>query len=83
MFGVLDHSELTPIQFVGMSGHVWCPASPWIMLEAPSSLEGLMPEFVRDNAGKAFEFMVESTNNERKSGGLPSIEEMFAGEWTL
>lgn len=39
-----------------------------------------MPEFVRDNAGKAFEFMVEKTDEERKAAGLGSIEETFAGE---
>lgn len=39
-----------------------------------------MPEFVRDNAGKAFEFMVDSVNEQRKEAGLPSIEDVFAGE---
>lgn len=39
-----------------------------------------MPEFVRDNAGKAFEFMVDSINEERKSAGMMSIEDMFTGK---
>lgn len=39
-----------------------------------------MPEFVRDNAGKAFEFMVEKVDGERKAAGLSTIEECFAGE---
>lgn len=47
---------------------------------APEKLDSLMPEFVRDNAGKAFEFMVDTANEERKAAGLGSVEEMFAGE---
>lgn len=39
-----------------------------------------MPEFVRDNAGKAFEFMVEKVDEDRKTAGLGTIAEMFAGE---
>lgn len=39
-----------------------------------------MPEFVRDNAGKAFEFMVDSVDEERKAAGMKSIQETFAGE---
>lgn len=39
-----------------------------------------MPEFVRDNAGKAFEFMVEKANEDRKAAGLGTVEDMFAGE---
>ena len=39
-----------------------------------------MPEFVRDNAGKAFEFMVEKVDEDRKAAGLGTIAEMFAGE---
>ena len=47
---------------------------------APDKLDNLMPEFVRDNAGKAFEFMVETVDEERKAAGMGSVEEMFAGE---
>lgn len=39
-----------------------------------------MPEFVRDNAGKAFEFMVEKVDEDRKTAGLSTISEAFAGE---
>lgn len=39
-----------------------------------------MPEFVRDNAGKAFEFMVEKADEDRKAAGLGTIAESFAGE---
>lgn len=39
-----------------------------------------MPEFVRDNAGKAFEFMVETVDDERKSAGMNSVQESFEGE---
>lgn len=39
-----------------------------------------MPEFVRDNAGKAFEFMVDSVDEERKAAGMKSIQEMFECE---
>lgn len=39
-----------------------------------------MPEFVRDNAGKAFEFMVEQVDEDRKAAGLPSCQETFEGE---
>lgn len=46
---------------------------------APDKLDSLMPEFVRDNAGKAFEFMVDTANEDRKAAGLCSVEEMFAG----
>lgn len=41
-----------------------------------------MPEFVRDNAGKAFEFMVEKVEEERKAAGMSTIEEAFKGENT-
>lgn len=47
---------------------------------APEKLDELMPEFVRDNAGKAFEFMVEKVDEDRKAAGLGTIAEMFAGE---
>lgn len=47
---------------------------------APDKLDALMPEFVRDNAGKAFEFMVEKTDEDRKAAGLDTIAESFAGE---
>lgn len=47
---------------------------------APAKLDSLMPEFVRDNAGKAFEFMVDSVDEERKAAGLISVQDMFAGE---
>lgn len=46
----------------------------------PEQLEGLMPEFIRNNAGKAFEFMVEKVDEDRKSAGLGTVEEAFAGE---
>lgn len=39
-----------------------------------------MPEFVRDNAGKAFEFMVEKVDEDRKAAGMSTIAEAFAGE---
>lgn len=39
-----------------------------------------MPEFIRNNAGKAFEFMVEKVNEDRKAAGLGTVEEAFAGE---
>lgn len=32
-----------------------------------------MPEFVRSNAGKAFEFMLEVVEEDRKAAGLPDI----------
>lgn len=47
---------------------------------APDKLDALMPEFVRDNAGKAFEFMVEKADEDRKAAGLGTIAESFAGE---
>lgn len=47
---------------------------------APEKLDELMPEFVRDNAGKAFEFMVEKVDEDRKAAGLGTVAEMFAGE---
>lgn len=47
---------------------------------APDKLDALMPEFVRDNAGKAFEFMVDTVDEERKAKGMDSIQESFAGE---
>lgn len=52
----------------------------YTLFVAPSKLESLMPEFVRDNAGKAFEFMVEVVDEERKAAGMKSIQEVFAGE---
>ncbi len=39
-----------------------------------------MPEFVRDNAGKAFEFMVDKVDEDRKTAGMSTIAEAFAGE---
>lgn len=47
---------------------------------APAKLDELMPEFVRDNAGKAFEFMVEKVDEDRKAASLGTVAEMFAGE---
>ena len=55
----------------------WCGAIAGV---APDQLEGLMPEFIRDNAGKAFEFMVENVNKNRKEAGLCTVEEAFSGE---
>lgn len=54
----------------------------YVCTAAPDKLDALMPEFVRDNAGKAFEFMVETADEDRKAAGLGTIAEMFAGERT-
>ena len=40
--------------------------------------EECMRTYVRDNAGKAFEFMVDVVEEDRKKAGLPSIEEVRA-----
>lgn len=56
-----------------VTSYTICPA-------APDKLDALMPEFVRDNAGKAFEFMVEKVDEDRKAAGLGTIAESFAGE---
>lgn len=37
-----------------------------------------MESYVRDNAGKAFEFMVDVVEEDRKAAGLPGIEEVRA-----
>jgi hypothetical protein len=45
-----------------------------INLTAASDLEGQVTEYVRNNAGKAFEFMLEVCEEDRTKAGLPSIE---------
>jgi hypothetical protein len=48
-----------------------------------------LPEYVRNNAGKAFEFMVDAVNEDREKAGLGSAEELrqvkeltlFVAEW--
>lgn len=49
--------------------------APYLFGAAPDNLEAQVSEFVRDNAGKAFEFMVEANDEKRKASGLPSAEE--------
>jgi beta-phosphoglucomutase-like phosphatase (HAD superfamily) len=50
-------------------------AAPYLVGVAPDKLEEMLPEFIRNNAGKAFEFMVEACDEERKAAGLGSAEE--------
>ncbi|CAM9827447.1 unnamed protein product [Ectocarpus sp. 6 AP-2014] len=54
--------------------------APYLPDTTPDKLDGLMPEFVRDNAGKAFEFMVEKVDEDRKAAGLSTISEAFAAK---
>eukprot|EP00953_Heterococcus_sp_UTEX-ZZ885_P039206 20108-Heterococcus_DN1.PRE.1 len=44
--------------------------------DAASDLEGQVTEYVRNNAGKAFEFMLEVCEEDRAKAGLPSIEDV-------
>ena len=37
----------------------------------------------QDNAGRAFEFMVEDIDKDRASKGLPSVEEAWTGGWVM
>eukprot|EP00904_Undaria_pinnatifida_P009541 jgi/Undpi1/5717/HiC_scaffold_2.g00991.m1 len=54
--------------------------APYLPDTTPDKLDALMPEFVRDNAGKAFEFMVDTVDEERKAKGMDSIQESFAAK---
>lgn len=53
---------------------------PYFVNITPEQLGGLMPEFVRDNAGKAFEFMVEKVDEDRKAAGMCTVQEAFAAK---
>ncbi|KAG5191611.1 Haloacid dehalogenase-like hydrolase [Tribonema minus] len=51
-------------------------AAPYLPNIAPSDLITQLPEYIRNNAGKAFEFMMEATDEDRKKAGLDTAEEM-------
>ncbi|CAM9624915.1 unnamed protein product [Phaeothamnion confervicola] len=48
--------------------------APYLPNVAPADLEAGVTEYVRNNAGKAFEFMVEACDTDRKAAGLPDAE---------
>jgi beta-phosphoglucomutase-like phosphatase (HAD superfamily) len=51
-------------------------AAPYLPGVDARSLEELLPEFIRNNAGKAFEFMMEACDEDRKKAGLDTAEEL-------
>ncbi|CAM9523241.1 unnamed protein product [Chrysoparadoxa australica] len=50
--------------------------APYLPGVGADRLADLVSEYVRDNAGKAFEFMVEDCDAARKAKGLPPAEEL-------
>eukprot|EP00611_Tribonema_gayanum_P022711 TRINITY_DN4618_c0_g1_i2.p1 TRINITY_DN4618_c0_g1~~TRINITY_DN4618_c0_g1_i2.p1 ORF type:complete len:290 (-),score=58.57 TRINITY_DN4618_c0_g1_i2:458-1327(-) len=48
--------------------------APYLCTDDPAELEGQMESYVRNNAGKAFEFMLEACEAERKQAGLQPLE---------
>jgi len=54
------------------------PYFPGVKVEDLS--EAYMSEFIRENAGKAFEFMVDKCNESRAEAGLPPLEEVRAAK---
>lgn len=50
-------------------------AAPYLANIKPSELDARLPEYIRNNAGKAFEFMLEACDEERKAAGLNTAEE--------
>ena len=53
--------------------------APYLPDASPDNLTiATRDAYVRDNAGKAFEFMVDVVEADRKAAGLPSIEETRA-----
>lgn len=47
------------------------------------ALERVKTTFIEDNAGRAFEFMVEDLSKERTSRGLKSVEDAWKGTWRM
>jgi len=43
-------------------------------------LETVKTNFIQDNAGRAFELMVEDVDAQLKSLGKPGVEEQWSGE---
>jgi hypothetical protein len=51
--------------------------APYFVGVTPTMLtEGLMKEFIRDNAGKAFEFMVDTVDQARKDAGQRTVQQV-------
>jgi beta-phosphoglucomutase-like phosphatase (HAD superfamily) len=54
------------------------PYLPELVGASDSELVAACPLFVRENAGKAFEHMIEKCNKQRSADGMPSVEETRA-----
>jgi hypothetical protein len=50
--------------------------SSLLLPTAAADLESKLPDYIRNNAGKAFEFMMEACDEERKAAGLGTAEEL-------
>jgi beta-phosphoglucomutase-like phosphatase (HAD superfamily) len=51
------------------------PYLPELVGASDLELDAACPVFVRENAGKAFEHMIEKCNRQRSADGMPSVEE--------
>eukprot|EP00612_Vaucheria_litorea_P005299 CAMPEP_0171459846 /NCGR_PEP_ID=MMETSP0945-20130129/4959_1 /TAXON_ID=109269 /ORGANISM="Vaucheria litorea, Strain CCMP2940" /LENGTH=323 /DNA_ID=CAMNT_0011985931 /DNA_START=181 /DNA_END=1152 /DNA_ORIENTATION=+ len=81
----LDEERVSVLfDFDGTIGDTETPAmkvayweiAPYLCVEA-NDLPGSEEEYVRNNAGKAFEFMMEECDKTRKAKGLATIEEAY------
>lgn len=75
--------------FDGTLGDTETPAMEVAYWELAPYFAGMTPEdlteermrtFIRENAGKAFEFMVDVANDDRKAAGLTTVEEVKAAK---
>ncbi|KAM3570178.1 hypothetical protein VYU27_007741, partial [Nannochloropsis oceanica] len=73
--GTLGDTESPAMEVAFWEVAAYLPSLP---VDDPAALQSFKQEFIENNAGRAFEFMVEDINKEREGKGLSTVEEAWS-----